>query len=87
VKKLIMVLFLTVTVMLTACGGELTHNDCIRQNKFLHEGSCKSWSAIPYEDQDNVLTEIADIIADKQGISRDEALEIMHQIIVEGEDF
>jgi hypothetical protein len=76
----------TALTLLVGCSSTPTMQDCLERNRFLHEGECKNFNSIPYEDQDNVITQIADEIAEAQNITRDDALRLLYGIMLESEE-
>jgi len=59
----------------------LTQQDCLEIGMFEYKQECRPWSSIPSIDQEEVMTEIAGEIAESRGITEDEALIEILQII------
>lgn len=59
----------------------VTMQDCLEQSQWEYGGECVEWEEIPEEDTEQVLSEVADTIAEREGITREEALTIMLEVI------
>jgi hypothetical protein len=83
-KRLIAISILTGLVM-TGCTSEPTYTptmqDCLEEGKFKYLGECVSYERIPESEQEAVWWEVADTIAEREGITREEALELMLEVI------
>jgi PBP1b-binding outer membrane lipoprotein LpoB len=71
--------------LLTGCSSEPTYTptmqDCLEQGEFKYMGECVSYDRIPEEDVESIWWEVADTIAEREGITREEALELMLETI------
>jgi hypothetical protein len=78
--KKIMVGLLAVSMM-AGCGYEKTQLECLEQGKYEYEGYCVHGGDIPQEDLPGVFTDIAEEIAERDGITEDEAMMLILETI------
>jgi predicted house-cleaning noncanonical NTP pyrophosphatase (MazG superfamily) len=67
-------------LLLTGCSSEtnsLTQHDCLEQDQFKYNDECVDYDDIPQDELEDVWNEVADEIAEAQGISKKEALQMI----------
>lgn len=83
IKKLGIIITLVLFV-LTGCSSEpttITQHECLEEGLYKYDGDCVQWDEIPEEDWEDVLNEIADEVAETNGVTREEALLMMNEMI------
>lgn len=80
-KKGLFAALLIAGSLLGGCSTEVTQMDCLEQGRWKHNGLCKKWEDIPFSDQEEVLNEVAEEMAEKNDISKEEALLLMLETI------
>jgi hypothetical protein len=79
IKNNLLILLLGGT-LLTGCSTEttsLTQHDCLEQDQFKYNDECVNYDDIPQDELEDVWNEVADEIAEAQGISKKEALQMI----------
>lgn len=77
-------IILTGLVALAGCSGEPTQLDCMSDyGQVSYGGECVDYFEVPEYDREDVLIDVADEIAERDGITREEALEFMYDTMVE----
>ena len=84
------VLYLTIIALLLTACSETTFAprqlDCMDDGYVSYGGECVGYFDVPIEDREDVLVEVADEIAERDGITRDEAIEWMYDTLLEMEE-
>lgn len=71
-------------MLLTGCSEEATtQHECLEQGLFKYDSQCIKWNDIPEDEQEGVMLEIAEEVAEAQGITVDEAMQLMYLQIEE----
>lgn len=64
-------------ILLAGCSSEpvaTTQHECLEQGDFKYDDHCVDYNDIPEDARADIWIEVADEIAESQGISRDEAM-------------